>query len=64
MTADEFAAKTGRAPTQDDLARVNCTHAGTILHRLCGWCLVHDTPRWECPCPIRGHARTQGMTGE
>ena len=50
MDAVEFEAKTGHAPVDDDLARVNCRMPGKALHTLCGWCSVHDLPRWQCIC--------------
>ena len=59
MTATEFAAKTGRAPEQDDLERVNCAQAGKIMHWQCGWCPTHDTPHFECGCRAKA-IQTQG----
>ena len=52
MNAQEFEAKTGRAPEQDDLDRVNCTKAGRLMHRHCGWCDDCEKPRFECFCKI------------
>lgn len=48
MSAEEFEAKTGYTPEQDDLERVNCEEAGTIGHQSCGWCEICDRPRFEC----------------
>ena len=52
MTADEFAAKWGRAPQQDDLERVNCGDGGAIGHFFCGVCPGCDRPRFSCVCRI------------
>ena len=50
MTAQEFEARTGYAPAQDDLDRVNCEEAGTVGHLCCGWCEKHDGPMFQCGC--------------
>lgn len=50
MDADYFKQVVGREPVQDDLHRVNCDQARTIGHYQCGWCLFHETPRFECGC--------------
>ena len=50
MDDEEFKKRTGRAPEQDDLERVNCPKAGKIMHSACGWCEQHDKPRFECGC--------------
>lgn len=39
-----------RWPKDDDLARVNCPNAGAPGHSHCGWCEIHDRPRFECVC--------------
>lgn len=48
MTAVEFTERTGYAPVQDDLERVNCAEAGEPGHWGCGWCDKHNGPRYEC----------------
>ena len=53
MDAQEFEEKTGRAPENDDLERVNCPEAGVDGHWLCGWCENHDKPFFECGCRDR-----------
>ena len=50
MSAEEFKAKTGRSPKDDDLEWVNCVQAGELGHWYCGWCRVHDKPRFTCGC--------------
>ena len=52
MTAEEFEKRTGSKPRNDDLARVNCTHAGEPGHAACGWCHVHNLPRFQCGCRV------------
>lgn len=47
ITADQFTQATGREPTQDDLERCNCIHAGMPSHLACGWC-VHEKPVFQC----------------
>ena len=42
MNAEEFEAKTGEPPVQDDLERVNCKAAGSIGHWLCGYGYSQD----------------------
>jgi hypothetical protein len=58
MTAAEFTARFGFAPTNDDLDRVACPQVGAWGHWLCGVC-AHDKPRWLCePCTriaVRGY---------
>ena len=48
MNAEEFKQKTGCAPEDDDLERVNCPKAGQTGHLNCGWCDKHDHPVFEC----------------
>jgi hypothetical protein len=48
MTADEFKQATGADPVDDDLERVNCTHAGEMGHWQCGWCPACNKPRFMC----------------
>jgi hypothetical protein len=48
VTAEEFKKKTGHPPVQDDLERCNCWAVGLIGHQQCGWCEVHDQPRFMC----------------
>lgn len=50
MSEEEFEAKFGRPPIDDELERINCDKVGTIGHQLCGWCDEHNTPRYECSC--------------
>lgn len=50
MTGRQFREITGQQPDHDDLERVNCERAGTILHETCGWCPTHDQPAWWCLC--------------
>lgn len=50
MTVQEFEKRTGRPPEHDDLERVNCDAAGSDGHRMCGWCVKHDAPFFECLC--------------
>lgn len=47
MTEEEFIQKVGRAPTQDDLERVNCPLAGRIGHQNCGWNFKHNCPMFQ-----------------
>jgi len=61
ITAQEFENKTGRVPQDDDLDRVNCDKAGTPGHRQCGWCPVHDAPRFMCSC--RSGAEIESLHG-
>jgi len=46
----DFKKMTGREPETDDLDRLNCEEAGNPGHRQCGYCRVHDKPRFECGC--------------
>ena len=50
MTEATFTELVERAPVQDDLDRVNCPTIGGLGHALCGWCLVHYGPRFQCGC--------------
>lgn len=50
MDAKEFTEKVGRAPVDDDLERSNCPTPGSAGHYCCGWCGIHDKPRFECGC--------------
>jgi len=50
MTEATFTKLVGRAPVNDDLDRVNCPTIGGFGHTLCGWCLVHYGPRFQCGC--------------
>jgi hypothetical protein len=49
-TAEQFKAATGRDPINDDLERANCNLAGSLGHHYCGWCEVHNKPRFLCHC--------------
>ena len=35
-------------PVNDDLDRALCRQAGSFGHRMCGWCKVHDRPKFAC----------------
>jgi hypothetical protein len=48
ITAEQFRARVGRDPEQDDLQRCNCNKAGDICHYFCGWCRRCDCPRFVC----------------
>lgn len=48
MTAEEFTARLGREPENDDLERANCEQVGTIGHQACGVC-EHGLPVFLCP---------------
>jgi hypothetical protein len=50
MTEQEYFAKTGYKPVNDDLDRVNCDDAGLPGHWNCGWCDIHRCPRFSCLC--------------
>jgi hypothetical protein len=59
MTAEEFKARYGTHPVNDDLARVNCELAGQLFHQCCGLC-EHGTPRfhvcYECHPELKAKA--------
>lgn len=50
MDTQTYLERTGQLPTNDDLDRVNCEYAGEIGHLHCGWCNLHNCPRFECMC--------------
>lgn len=50
MKEHEFREYVGRDPVNDDLKRVNCDKVGQPGHFLCGWCFLHEIPRFECGC--------------
>ena len=52
VTEEEFLKKTGGDPVNDDLDRCNCLHAGESGHTACGWCDIHDLPRFQCGCRV------------
>ncbi len=54
----QFKAKTGHPPVYDDLTRVNCAKVGEFGHWQCGWCDIHDRPRFQCgsECLVRLHS--------
>ena len=54
MSIDEFTDCVGRPPTDDDLDRVNCPTIGGFGHTLCGWCVQHNGPRFQCGCLPKG----------
>ena len=62
MTSHEFTAKTGYAPEQDDLERVNCEHAGEIGHQMYGWCVICDKPRFSCSHILPIHEKKGEVT--
>lgn len=57
MDSKTFEQKTGTAPINDDLERVNCDMVGRIGHWSCGWCDTHDKPRFQCGCLVGDHSR-------
>jgi len=54
MSKKIFIERTGEAPEEDQLERVNCRKAGEVGHFMCGVC-EHDYPMLaECvPCERR-----------
>lgn len=52
ITPEHFLAAVGHEPQDDDLARANCEHVGSVLHSACGWCDEHDKPRFICGCLV------------
>jgi len=50
MSEEEFEAAFGRKPINDDLHRVNCDQAGKVGHWQCGFCPIHNRPRFMCGC--------------
>lgn len=48
MTPEQFQVATGRVPERDELERVNCDKVGEKGHRLCGWCIPCNRPRYDC----------------
>lgn len=40
----------GPAHAGDDLERIRCPKAGQTLHAGCGWCSLHNRPKFECLC--------------
>lgn len=50
MTEAEYRDTFNREPTNDDLERINCGQAGGAGHFCCGWCMDHETARFECGC--------------
>lgn len=48
ITEKNFKDATGREPENDDLERVNCGKAGYVGHTGCGWCYLHNLPKFEC----------------
>jgi hypothetical protein len=53
VNAEEFKAKTGQEPENDDLERVNCDKVGQVGHFMCGWCLHCDRPKFMCWCVLK-----------
>jgi len=35
---------------QDDINRIFCPLAGSVGHHFCGWCAIHNLPRFQCGC--------------
>ena len=54
LTEDGYRLMTGKWPIDDMLERVNCKRAGESGHRQCGWCSLHNKPRFECGCMFFG----------
>lgn len=52
MDEKEYLEKVGCPPQDDDLERVNCKNAGKLGHQHCGFCDVHNKPRFICGCKI------------
>lgn len=52
MTAEEYEARCGHKPIQDDLERANCPDAGKVGHYFCGWCDECNKPRFFCQHPL------------
>jgi hypothetical protein len=48
ITDAMFAEATGHTPTLDEMSRANCMDAGKMGHHFCGWCHIHNKPRWLC----------------
>jgi hypothetical protein len=48
ITEAKFTEALGRPPGYDDMERANCADVGKPGHHFCGWCHVHDKPRWLC----------------
>lgn len=53
ITAEQFAAATGRQPENDDLERVNCPKVGQLGHFSCGWNHQMNKPVFEVGPEIR-----------
>lgn len=53
IDTETFKLKVGGPPGDDDLERVNCKDTGKFGHLLCGWCPLHDLPRFICGCLAR-----------
>ena len=54
ITAEQFTARVGSAPVQDDLERCNCEKAGQMGHWQCGW-----DAEFQLPVFIVGHTPEQ-----
>lgn len=50
ITEQQYKKATGYFPEQDDLERCSCKEAGQPGHFFCGWCGLHDLPRFWCGC--------------
>jgi transposase len=48
ITEERFTLAVGHTPVRDDMSRANCPDAGKHGHHFCGWCEIHNTPRWLC----------------
>lgn len=42
--------------------RVNCSRAGSIGHRQCGMCTIHDIPRILCGCIVDNRNEGEEVT--
>lgn len=48
ITAEQYQQATGDKPSNDDLERCNCVHAGTHGHYQCGWNHRLNLPVFMC----------------
>jgi hypothetical protein len=56
ITAEMVKAATGNDPTDDDLERCNCPHAGEEGHWQCGWNWEHNKPQFMFAPKINSRA--------
>jgi len=57
VTRAWFREATGLEPIDDDLARANCPHAGSICHQMCGWDTDLNLPAWDHRSVLRRFLR-------